>query len=147
MGGLLRSKVAELRAWKANLEALPSCTSSASPLNSATPSLLPPVVSIETLPQQAKGSLAGERHDSHASAPEVANRSSPAQLFSPIRGYTAAALAEAEAAEEMQHGELEVKVGDSSRRCNEVAGACTVVQVRTIDRPGLLAQLYKCMGV
>jgi len=65
---------------------------------------------------------------------------SPAQLHA-IRGYTEAGLAEAEAAEESLHGELEVSVGDAPRRCPEATGACTVVQVRTIDRPGLLAQI------
>ena len=157
----LEAEVAALRAWKANLEALPSMTSSASEWGqhsvdgSAMPSLLPPLVSIEATTTQAKGSLEGyitmSQGDSCASmsrcisTPERPIQSSPAQIH-PVRGFTAATLEEAEAAEEMQHGELEVKVADASRSCSEAAGACTVVQVRTIDRPGLLAQLSSVLG-
>ena len=60
------------------------------------------------------------------------------QLPRAVRGYTAAGIAEAEAAEELQSSEIDVKVADAPRRCSEVVGACTLVQVRTFDRPGLL---------
>ena len=72
--------------------------------------------------------------------PASAEMCSPARHHV-VRGYTAAGLAEVEAAVEMQQGDLEVSVGDAPRRCNEAIGACTVVRVNTLDRPGLLAQL------
>eukprot|EP00966_Prymnesium_polylepis_P071251 1654990-Prymnesium_polylepis.1 len=56
-----------------------------------------------------------------------------------VRGYTAVGLAEA-AAEERQ-AELQVKVSDNLQVCDEVNGACTVVSVRSTDRPGLLANI------
>jgi hypothetical protein len=66
--------------------------------------------------------------------------------YSPLRGFTAAGIAEAEAAEEVSHTELVVKVADAPRRCHDVVGACTVVHVRTFDRPGLLASLSAVLG-
>ena len=64
---------------------------------------------------------------------------SPTRLRA-IRGHTATHLAEAEAAELEAHSELKVTVLDVPRTIDEV-GTCTVVQVCTADRPGLLASL------
>ena len=74
-----------------------------------------------------------------AAAPEWAVQRSP--HLNAVRGFTAAGLADAEAAEESQQGEMEVKVADAPRRCSEVVGACTIVRIRTFDRPGLLVNL------
>ena len=56
-----------------------------------------------------------EAYSSASSSP----RATPElQHFRAVRGYTDAGLAEAEAAEESQRGEMDVKVADVPRRCN-----------------------------
>lgn len=79
--------------------------------------------------------------DSETSDREIIPMSPSPAMPHAVRGYTAAGILEAEAAEEVSQSEVEVKVGDAPRCCNEVMGACTVVQVRAFDRPGLLASL------
>lgn len=72
---------------------------------------------------------------------ERSNTPSFQKLHAVVRGYTAAGLAEVLAAEESQCNELEVAVSDAPRYFDGADGACTVVRVRTIDAPGVLASV------
>ena len=130
----VRQLEAENEALRAQLQLLSGCSPETSLLsikNGGNPRML----------SRTASAMMSFAAGSSASSENLSNRCSPTQHHV-VRGYTAADLAEVEveAVEELQYGELEVKV-DNTPRHEATCGACTVVHVRTIDRTGLLAQL------
>lgn len=102
----------------------------------------PPPIQVDGVPSQR-----WSRSSSSDTVLDIASpRSPPASRAGPgspaaHRGFTIAGLAEAEEVEQESLSELWVKVMDEPRRCIGVMGACTVVKVRTTDRPALLESL------